>query len=241
MADGDAFETLADADFGTPASLAWFQGRLHLLWTRWAGPNAIALSVRDAPDGGWTTMPVTVPAQPSWAADLRIDAAGTRHIAFGTAGSTAGVFYGEGPGDGGITFEQVDGEVSVSRVSLELDASGAPHLAYFQLSDGSLHYAHKTAAGWSKENVTSGGGYGWNPALALDATGRPHVSFNGVDGGSAHYAVRVGPGAWDVQVVDPGPNVGYESDIALTRSGRPCIAYNVYTATWWGLRYACLR
>jgi hypothetical protein len=235
-----AFETLSDADFGTPASLGWSRGKPYVLWDRFGEETAIALSARDAPDGGWTTQPIAVPVRPSWAADLRFDASGTPHIAFGASGAMFGVFYGRGGADGGVAFEQVDGEVSVSRVSLELDMAGRPHLVYFLLSDGRLHYAVKDGAAWQKETVTSVGGDGWNPALVLDSAGQPHASFYRLDGGAAQYARRVGPGAWDVSIVDADPSAGSESDIALTRSGRPCIAYNVYTATYWGLRYACL-
>jgi hypothetical protein len=238
VAGGDyAWETLPNADFGTPASLAEHGGDLYVLWARFGGTLAIS---RRIGDGGFTTRGVPVPMMPSWTAELRIDSSGAAHVAYGTAGMTGGVFYGSGPLDGGIVFEQVDGELSVSRVVMELEPSGTPQLAYWQLDGGLLHWARRSGAGWQREVVSAVGGEGWNPALALDSANRPHVSYFVLDGGMAQYAVRVAPNAWERAVIDVGPSTGAESDIALTPAGRPCVAYTVTTPTYYGLRYACL-
>ena len=235
--DDRGYETVGHANPGTPSGLASHQGVIYVLWHQWFGGMAMSQRIGD---GGFVTRQITFPNDPSWMADLRIDATGLAHVAYGSAGSTGGVFYGEGRFDAGFAFQQVAGEVSISRVALELEPDGTPQLAYSQLDGGHLYWSRRIGSGWKTEAVTTARGEGWNPALVLDPTRRPHVSYWALDGGSLHYAVRVGENAWDTQTVDVGPNTGAESELALTKAGRPCIAYSVVTSTYYGLRYGCL-
>jgi hypothetical protein len=229
---GADYDILGDADFGTVCGFEEHTGQLEVLWTPFTLADTLILSRRNgrAPDAGYTDQRVAIPQfmKPSWTADLRIDASGDSHIAYGVSGPTGGVYYGR-PFDGGFVFERVAGEVSISRVSLALGADGTAHLAYYQLGDQRLHYGRRLDGGWVTETVTALDGQGWYPSLALDDLGNAHVSYGDdltiADAGTLHYAHRVGPSAWDLQTVDVGPGVGRESSLALDSARRPHIGY----------------
>jgi len=61
--------------------------------------------------------------------------------------------------------------------SLALDASGNPHIAYFDELNGDLKYARRVGGAWQIQTVDSDGMVGKYPSLALDAGGNPCIAY----------------------------------------------------------------
>lgn len=121
-------------------------------------------------------------------------------------------------------------------VSLAIDGSGIPHVAYTD-SSGNLIYASATSpAGnaWSTQIVASNS-MASSPyvSLVLDSSGNPHISYF-TSSYNLAYAYWNGA-SWTVQTVDSSYG-GQFSSIALDSSGNPCIAFvasGYLTYTYW--------
>ncbi len=121
--------------------------------------------------------------------------------------------------------------------SLALDATGRPHIAYYDATNGSLLYASKLVT-WTVESVDADGDVGRHASIAVDQlTGQVHVSYYNSTNGSLKYATRTV--AWSTpEVVDAAANVGQYTSIALNSTRNPSIAYHDATnldlkfATW---------
>lgn len=120
-------------------------------------------------------------------------------------------------------------------LSLALDASGRPHIGYYDLSDGALKYALFDGTAWSISTVDTVSRFPGSVSLALDADGRPHLSYFN-DG--LRYAVFDGV-AWSISTVDSDGHA-FNSSLALDASGRPHISYSGwdYTKNGFVLNYA---
>lgn len=113
--------------------------------------------------------------------------------------------------------------------SLVLDASGNPHISYFDWKNQDLKYAVKTGNTWSIENVDAAGSLGEYSSLALDSSGNPHISYYDsqvdVGNGDLKYAVKSGGGVWFIETVDSAGDLGRYNSLVLDASGNPHIAY----------------
>ena len=108
--------------------------------------------------------------------------------------------------------------------SLDLDASGYPHVSYFDSTPNyDLKYAYQDASGWHTETVDREGYVGSYTSLALDGDGRPHVSYRGDSG--LKYAYQDASG-WHIETVDSEGRVGYYTSLASDESGYPHISYH---------------
>jgi hypothetical protein len=121
---------------------------------------------------------------------------------------------------------------TVSAVSLALDATAAPHIAY--VVNGALRYARWDGRAWLIQEVEPNVGPG--VSLALDRAGVPHVSYVAAAPSYAlKYATRTA-GGWQIQNVAPVPeNAGAcrkmsscatSSDAAAARATFPALAFD---------------
>ncbi|MFN0150589.1 MAG: FlgD immunoglobulin-like domain containing protein [bacterium] len=141
------------------------------------------------------------------------------------------------------TAHRIDAANSVGEYcSLALGADALPRIAYAHVATaggtGSLRYAWKNGAAWSRETVDapSGAQAGTHASLALDAAGNPHVSYYAASAGDLKYAERVG-GAWTVEGVDLfNADAGHWSSIGVQSTGASVIAY--YEPTTTSAKYA---
>lgn len=123
--------------------------------------------------------------------------------------------------------------------SLALDGKGDPHISYYDLTNGNLRYATRTAGVWSFETVDAVGSVGSYTSIAIDAQGNPHISYHDETNLDLKYATKdVAAGVWTIQTVDGGGGiaVGLYTSIALDAQGLPHISY--YDQTNGNLKYA---
>ncbi|MGQ0644390.1 MAG: kelch repeat-containing protein [Elusimicrobiota bacterium] len=138
------------------------------------------------------------------------------------------------PGD--IRVVDFSGVVG-SSASLALDASGNPHISYYDSTNGDLKYAKWTGAAWSAQTVDSGGNVGSVSSIALDSSGNPRIAYYDETNADLKYARWTGS-AWNVEIATSAGDVGQFASLALNGAGDPRIAH--YDAanldlkyTWW--------
>ena len=133
-------------------------------------------------------------------------------------------------------IETVDSEGRVGwYTSLALDASGYPHISYFESTPNyDLKYTYQDVSGWHIETVDSDGIAGLSTSLALDGSGYPHIGYFGNN--ELKYAYQDASG-WHIETVDSEGRVGYYTSLSLDGSGYPHISY--FDFTNYDLKYAC--
>ncbi len=168
---------------------------------------------------------------------LALDSNDYPHISYAKAGGSAiYIWYATKPG--GSTWSKVEVDnyyagAGYSSISLKLDSSNLPHIAYSDPRLKTVEYARYTGSAWGKETVDTSPVRFDSTSIALDSSNRPHISYTDVAALSLHYAVRT-ESAWEKQTVDPGEFS--DSSIALDSSGNPQISYASAGAT--SLHYA---
>ncbi len=135
------------------------------------------------------------------------------------------------------TVQFAQNSSGISDPSLELDASGAPHIGYVDPA-GNLEYASWAGLIWTLETVDPVTEQVADPSLALDSDGRPCLSY--FDPMVGLKCARWTGSTWNVMIVDSAKEVGRESSLALDSYGKPHISYdddpngNLKYASWTG-------
>ncbi len=133
------------------------------------------------------------------------------------------------------SIEIVDQEQSPRSVTLAVDLSDSPKIAYRNSGQKELRYAWWNGSAWNLEVVDSDGDVGWDAHLTLDPSGNPHISYYNADQGVLKYAYMSG-GSWTKLIVDREGVIGWWSSIAVEPDGRPHFSY--YGWTDMSVRYA---
>ncbi len=107
--------------------------------------------------------------------------------------------------------------------SLDLDASGNPHISHVRIN-GVLTYVAYDGSAWHRQFVDSGDFRAEWTSLALDAAGDPHISYYDWRHRDLRYAA-LGESGWDIQVVQSEGDVGNYASLAIDRDGDPHISY----------------
>jgi hypothetical protein len=162
---------------------------------------------------------------------MAVDATGALHLAF-VDDESSRLRYGKRV-KGAWKWEDVGDVRGAPFVSLALDASNAPHLAFLvSRSKDALGYASRTDEGWSVDIVDKEPNGGFNAKLVFDATGRPCIghwaSKSRHSGGSIaivdtplRLAVRT-PSGWASEPVAPAFR---HSAFAMSPRGAPCFVH----------------
>lgn len=130
-------------------------------------------------------------------------------------------------------------------MSMVLDSSNLPCVAYHYSTSRSLSYMYYTGSSWSQQIADQGREIGEYASLALDGSDNPHISYYAMDDPNLFYARKSGP-SWYLEQVDTAGDTGGYSSIELLPNGYPAIAYCRFITTWDGsqanvtsdLRYA---
>lgn len=116
----------------------------------------------------------------------------------GVAGASAGSPGVAGAGGADcvgrpFTFETVE-ENTVYNVSIAVDATGRPHLAYAANLTGLLHYAVRGTNGWQIETLATDGNL-YGAQIVLDASGNPCAAYT-TTAGNVRVVCRAGSEDW---------------------------------------------
>jgi len=135
--------------------------------------------------------------------------------------------------------------------TLALDASGLPHISYYDYASSDLKYAYYDGSTWHITTVDSGvntGDYyeevGWDLSLALDLAGHRHIAYTyerwkrsdsiaTLDQAELRYAYFDGTD-WITETIVGGRFDFGDTSLALDASDRPHIAYEGPYLAWWG-------
>ena len=109
--------------------------------------------------------------------------------------------------------------LSWSDLSMTLDSSDNPHIAYQDHSISALRYAFWDGVDWQIQTVRPV--YAQHISLALDSIGNPHISYYAAD---LFYEFWDGS-AWQRQTVDSTMGAGWYTSLALDVSDHPHISY----------------
>jgi len=187
----------------------------------------------------WFTKTVALRPHQGVYNSLAIDPSGLAHIAFAESGHLEYATY-----DGSQwLYDEIDSTSGMEAsaglgLTLALDATGAPQLAYFDSGKKSLKYASKKSGAWKTEVVEQLSGTPKFPdgaSIRLDSAGQPHIAYYDSGSGVLKYAVRQDE-KWIVEIVDQRGTVGISPSLSLDTTGVPYIAY--YDSTSKQLRMA---
>jgi hypothetical protein len=168
---------------------------------------------------------------------LVVGGGGEAHLAYYYVSSSdgAGVGYSHRVG-GGWTTEVVAPEIS-SSVSLALDASGIPHVAYVTAASPTVRYASLAGGVWTSEDVDLPTDQSGDLSLAFDATGVPHVAYPW--GGTLRHAWKpAGAATWSTETIDAALGTsGYPgTSLRFDAQGRAAVSYHRGTQLVFALR-----
>ncbi|MEK6851820.1 MAG: hypothetical protein AABY30_04700, partial [Candidatus Thermoplasmatota archaeon] len=108
-------------------------------------------------------------------------------------------------------------------VSLALNATDGPHVAYHDETGGSLEYAVKSGGSWQVQVVDAGEDVGHYPSIAIGPGERPAIAYTDAGTVDLRYASWTGS-AWDVETVLSEGYVGLYASLAFDSAGRPHVA-----------------
>jgi hypothetical protein len=165
---------------------------------------------------GWSYERLSYSGEPPL---LAFDAQGKAHVVY--RDYVNGLLYRTFDG---VTWtsEPIPGEYGVR--TLQVDASGQPHVTLFQYWPNSdLLYAKRGPGGWTVETVDTTGSVGGQASMVLDAYGQPRIAYVEYPTRALRYAERSGSG-WTVEPVGSLPADVYAS-LALAPGGQPFIAF----------------
>jgi len=107
---------------------------------------------------------------------------------------------------------------------MELDASGYPHVAYYNDASDKLVYRYFDGTGW-QTGLELPGFYDYI-SLELDGGGNPHISYYSTSSMLVAYTYYDGAAWHDIQITPGQQSSGQFAALALTDGNVPLVAYN---------------
>lgn len=208
--------------------------RVHITYCRGTPQDDLRYAYYDGVD--WHIETVDAGAGYGWErtglfVSLALDDEGHPHISY-YHGSSYCMKYAHYDGSWHIDTVDSGGDAGKD-TSLALDTTGFPHISYLGGLDGlpgstELKYAQSNGTNWWIESVTNDCQVGGGTSLMMDEEDRPHISLSHQDYISdttgliyAHHDSS----SWQIEVIDPGENVGQQSSLSLDTANHPRISY----------------
>ena len=186
-------------------------------------------------NSGWSIITVDATVNREKRPSIALDASDYAHIAWYEDGGSLRYtsWNGSGWNDLQIVVPSGVGEY----VSIALDSTGKPGIAFYDAVNGDLMYTawDGSAWTWADPAVDETGVVGQHASLAFNGSNRPRIAYFDATNGDLKYAEWDGS-AWDIEVVDSDGSVGTFASLRLTSTGAPCIAY--YDVDSKDLKYA---
>ncbi|MGH7177717.1 MAG: S8 family peptidase [Tepidisphaeraceae bacterium] len=123
-----------------------------------------------------------------------------------------------------------------SYLSIEIDDTDKPSIAYYDATNGDLKYAHFIGSRWDVSTLDKTGTVGEFASLAFDSEGDPVIAYYRRTGGDLRLMTIDANGAWTRIDVDKTGNVGQWADVSIADAGVLAIGYA--DATNGDLKYA---
>ncbi|MEN3046997.1 MAG: Ig-like domain-containing protein [Candidatus Hydrothermales bacterium] len=187
----------------------------------------------------WQVYPVDVQGVVGKYSSIAVDELNRIHISYydSTNGNLKYALY-----DGNIwKFETVDGigsgNPNVGKwTSIAIGPNNLPHIAYYDVTNTNLKYAHFNGTNWVIETVDGAGtAVGQYTSIFVDQNGIPHISYFDATNTALKYAYKVTTN-WIIETVDNSADVGRFTSISGDLSGIIHISYNDRTNN--SLKYA---
>jgi subtilisin family serine protease len=122
-------------------------------------------------------------------------------------------------------------------VSIAIDSTGKPGIAYFDETNADLKYAHFNGSSWDVRALDRNKSVGQFASLVYDQDGDPVVAYYRKSGGDLKLQTIDQSGNWTRIDIDTTGDVGQWANVAVTETaGVVAIAYN--DATNGNLKYA---
>jgi hypothetical protein len=164
--------------------------------------------------------------------DLSMDRDGVLHFAWYDA-SAHNIRYATRDTSGRWSAAQIvdnSGDDVGHYLSLSLDQTGKPSIAYFDSTDTDLIYANFKAGAWRSSVVDAAGTTGSFASLAFDKKNLPCIAYYKQTGGDLRFA-RYDGGRWNLTTIDgAASDAGQSTSLALGPDGRFGIAYEDSTS-----------
>ena len=185
-------------------------------------------------DGRWLITTIDSAGTAGKWPSIAVDGKGCPHIAYCASTVTGLVLRYASLEGGDWPIEVAATSNDVTKLSLALDASDRPQVAYKYGSVG-LAIAHREGDTWTSELVDPGDYNGRQASLALDPQGQPHISYNDSSVDDLRYAYRDGE-SWHLETVESAGRTGLRGSIAVDAAGKAHIGF--YNDSLVQVRYA---
>jgi hypothetical protein len=174
--------------------------------------------------GNWSVPIILLPgtADVGRFSAIAVDGEGTVHIAYYYQGSKDLMYSNNRQGF--WVPESIDNSHSVEgRVSLALNSSGMPQVAYY--NDDGLMYAKRNATSWGSTMLDANNELGGGISLFIDAQDQSYITYHNEDLTLLKYINNVG-GEWNnATIIASDGDVGADSAISVDQNGDEHIAY----------------
>ena len=109
--------------------------------------------------------------------------------------------------------------------SAALDATGKPHIAYYDSIGRRLKLASFDGASWTVSVIDANVGTGKFASLGIKPNGRKVIAYYDEARGRLKLATEGTGSTWTLDIIDESANVGQYASLALRSDGYPIIAY----------------
>ena len=137
--------------------------------------------------------------------DIAVDSADNIHISYLEYRTQDLMYLGNASGDWVLDRIDIHSDANVSNsqnTSIDVDAAGNPHIAYFHdYADNDLEYATKSSGNWTSVKLASNGDVGYDCEIAMDSRGFAHIIYRDKSTSNELVYTSNESGTWNSRVM----------------------------------------